>query len=112
MLKAYKAIDPNFPERMMNMAENHAAADVRGKDRMSFATFVVPFIGQVFSFLLGLGGFVLCALLAMKGLKAESITAAIGGIAPIVVVALANLKKKQSPLSRKLPQEARSHTGP
>jgi uncharacterized membrane protein len=94
MLKAYKGIDGNFPERMMKIAEKHAEADVRGKDRMSFATFVAPLVGQALSFFLGLTGLGLCAFLATKGLGSESIVAAIGGIAPIIVVALSNLKKK------------------
>jgi uncharacterized membrane protein len=88
-LKGYREIDPGYPERLMKMAEAHSAADVYQKYKESFTVT----LGQVFSFALGLTGFGLSALFALNGLEAGAIAAAIGGIAPIIVAAMGNLRK-------------------
>ena len=88
-LKGYREISPDYPERLMKMAEAHAAADVHRKYKEPFNIT----LGQVFSFVLGLSGFGLSALLALKGLEMGAIAAALGGIAPIIVAAIGNLRK-------------------
>jgi uncharacterized membrane protein len=88
-LKGYKDIDPDFPEWVMKMAEAHAAADVHQKYKESSAVLR----GQIFSFLISCLGFGTAIIFAVKGIEAGAITATIGGIAPIVVAALTNLKK-------------------
>ena len=88
-LKGYREISPDYPERLMKMAEAHAAADVHKKYKEPFNIT----LGQVFSFVLGLSGFGLSALLALKGLEAGAVAAALGGIAPIIVAAIGNLRK-------------------
>jgi len=62
-LKGYREISPDYPERLMKMAEAHAAADVHRKYKEPFNIT----LGQVFSFVLGFSGFGLSALLALKG---------------------------------------------
>jgi len=89
VLKGYREISPDYPERLMKMAEAHAAADVHRKYKEPFNIT----LGQVFSFVLGLSGFGLSALLALKGLEAGAVAAALGGIAPIIVAAIGNLRK-------------------
>ena len=88
-LKAYGEINPEYPERLMKMAEAHAAADVHQKYKEPFNIT----LGQVFSFFLGLTGFGISALFAFKGLEAGAIAAAIGGVAPIIIAAIGNLRK-------------------
>ena len=88
-LKGYEKVNPDYPERLMKMAEAHAAADVHQKYREPFNVT----LGQVFSFALGLSGFGLSAFLALRGLGAGAIAVAIGGVAPIVVAAIGNLRK-------------------
>jgi len=88
-LKGYSEVNPNYPERLMKMAEAHAAADVHQKYKEPFNVT----LGQIFSFLLGLSGFGLSAFLAIRGLGAGAIAVAIGGVAPIVVAAIGNLRK-------------------
>ena len=88
-LKGYSEISADYPERLMKMAEAHAAADVHKKYKEPFNIT----LGQIFSFALGISGFGLSALLALKGLEAGAIAAAIGGIAPIIVAAIGNLRK-------------------
>jgi uncharacterized membrane protein len=88
-LKAYGEIDPGYPERLMKLAEAHAAADVHKKYKEPFNVT----LGQVLSFTLGLTGFGLSALFALKGLETGAIAAAIGGVAPIIIAAIGNLRK-------------------
>jgi uncharacterized membrane protein len=88
-LRAYGEIDPGYPERLMKLAEAHAAADVHRKYKEPFNVT----LGQVLSFTLGLTGFGLSALFALKGLETGAIAAAIGGVAPIIVAAIGNLRK-------------------
>jgi uncharacterized membrane protein len=89
-LQQLKAVDPAFPERVMRMAEAHAQADVRRKDRFSLS----PILGQVASFLLSCMGFGIGVLFAFKGIEVGAITAIISGIVPIVIAALSNLNRK------------------
>jgi uncharacterized membrane protein len=93
-LEQLKAVDPSFPDRVMRIAESHAAADVRKKDRFSLAGLVVPIIGQIASVLISCFGFGISILFAFKGIETGVIAAIIGGISPIIIAALANLKKK------------------
>lgn len=90
MLRQYAEINAEYPERIFRMVESHVAADVITKNRESAAIMR----GQLFTFGLGCIGFGVSALLAVKGLEAGAIAAAIGGISPIIISALTNLKKK------------------
>jgi hypothetical protein len=49
-------------------------------------------LGMAFSFLICLGGLAACLVLALKGMTAESITAAVAGISPIAINALSNFR--------------------
>jgi uncharacterized membrane protein len=89
VLKGYGDVDPQYPERIFKMAESYSKADVNGKNVESLAII----LGMVFSFLSCLGGLAACLFLALKGLTAESITAAIAGISPIVLNALSNFRR-------------------
>jgi uncharacterized membrane protein len=90
MLRQYAELNSEYPERIFRMVEAHVAADVTTKNRESAAIMR----GQLFTFGLGCIGFGVSALLAIKGLEAGAIAAAIGGISPIIISALTNLKKK------------------
>ncbi|MDR1576346.1 MAG: hypothetical protein LBS37_10115 [Treponema sp.] len=80
---------PDLPERIVKMAEIETEADVRRIDRESSSIGR----GQVFSFVLGMAGFGLAAVFALKGMETGAIAAAIGGVAPIIVAAIGNLRK-------------------
>jgi uncharacterized membrane protein len=60
MLSNYKNADPSFPERIMRMAEEHNAADVSTKNRISLSNLIVPIIGQIFTLVLGAGSILAC----------------------------------------------------
>jgi uncharacterized membrane protein len=94
LLKKFGDIDPSFPERLMRMTEDNNKADVVMRNRFSLTGLVVPILGQIFSFLISCIGFSVAVLFGLKGIEIGAITAAIGGIAPVVVAALANLKSK------------------
>jgi uncharacterized membrane protein len=92
-LERYKNADPSFPERIMEMAENHNAADVQTKKRISLSNLIIPIIGQVFTFLLGGGSLYVCVKLAEKGYTGGSIAAIAAGFAPIIINALRGFKQ-------------------
>ena len=94
LLNKYGEIKPDFPERIVRMAENHNAADIRTKDRFSFAMSFSAIAGTLFSFLLGLSGVGAGIWLARIGYSSASIAAIIGGIAPILIASLRNFTKK------------------
>jgi uncharacterized membrane protein len=89
VLKGYGEVDPQYPERIFKMAESYSAADVKEKNTESLAII----LGMVFSFMTCLGGLTACFVLALKGMTAESITAAVAGISPIVINALSNFRR-------------------
>jgi uncharacterized membrane protein len=92
VLKGYGSIDPQYPERIFKMAEEYARSDIKGKNTESFAIV----LGMALSFLICISGLGACLFLALKGMTAESITAAITGFSPILLNALANLRKPQN----------------
>jgi uncharacterized membrane protein len=93
-LQAFGLVDPSFPERIMKMTEENNRAEVTMKNRFSLVNMIVPIIGQAASFLISCIGFGTAIFLAMRGIEGPAIAATIGGIAPIVIAALANLKAK------------------
>jgi len=93
MLIRYKGADPSFPERIMQMAESHNAADVVTKNRISFSNLIVPIIGQVFTLILGAGGILACIYLAKSGYTGAAIAAIAGSFSPIIIGAFKNLQR-------------------
>jgi uncharacterized membrane protein len=95
ILKRFGDIDSSFPERIMKMAEEHNKADVRTKNRFSLSNLVMPIIGQVFTLFLGAGSLLAAIYLSRNGHAAEGVSAIIGGFAPVVIAAFANLRNKK-----------------
>jgi uncharacterized membrane protein len=93
-LKELQAINPDFPDRVMRIAEAHAKADVQSKNRNSIESLVTPILAQVITFLLGLAGIAGCIYLSRAGYEAGGIAAIVGSFSPMVIAALSNLKKK------------------
>jgi uncharacterized membrane protein len=85
-----KQVDPAYPERIMKLTEDRTAANIRQQDRESIA----PLISMGITTLFGLCGFGLAALFGLKGMQGGTIASIVGGIAPIIIAALANLRKK------------------
>jgi uncharacterized membrane protein len=88
ILKGYGELDPQYPERIFKMAEAYSKAEVKEKNTESLSVI----LGMIFSFMTCIGGLGGCLFLALKGMTTESITAAVAGISPIVINALANFK--------------------
>jgi len=93
MLEQYKNADPSFPERIMKMAEDHNAADVVAKNRISFSNLIIPIIGQVFTLILGAGGILACIYLAKAGYTGAAIAAIAGSFSPIIIGAFKSLRR-------------------
>jgi len=95
VLERYKNADPSFPERIMKMAEEHNAADVVTKNRISLSTLVIPIIGQVFTLILGVAGILACVYLAKAGYTGPAIAAIVGSFSPIIIGALKGLRYRE-----------------
>jgi len=76
----------------MVMAEENKRAAIRRQDK----TANLKILGQVLSFTLGLLGFVLAAVFGLNGAETGAIASLLVGISPVIVAALANLKKQPS----------------
>jgi hypothetical protein len=94
-VKKFGDVDPSFPERIMRMTEDNNKADITARNRFSLVGLAVPLLGQIFSFLISCMGFGVAVLFGLKGIEIGAVTATIGGIAPIVIAALANLRAKK-----------------
>ena len=95
IMARYKNADPSFPERIMKMAENHNAADVRMKNRVSLGNMIIPMIGQIFTLILGAGSILACIYLAMAGYTNAAIATIIGGFSPMIIASFKNFRQKK-----------------
>lgn len=93
MLVKYKDAGPDFPERIMRMAEAHNAADVITKKRISLSNLIVPIIGQVFTLILGFGCLLSGIYLSKAGYTGAAIAAIAGGFSPMIISAFKNLRQ-------------------
>jgi len=89
VLKKFQEVDPSYPERLMVMAEENNRAAIRREDKI----IGLKTLGQVLSFTLGLAGFVLAAVFGLHGAETGAIASLLAGISPVIIAALANLKK-------------------
>ncbi|MDR3170783.1 MAG: hypothetical protein LBU17_04050 [Treponema sp.] len=88
---AFAQAGDNLQEAIKEFAEAHAKADVKRKNTDSFSILA----GLFLAFGLGLVGIVSCVYLSKSGNDAGAIVATIGGIAPILIASLANLRSKK-----------------
>lgn len=93
ILKGFKEIDEAFPNRIFTMTEKYVEADIFEQKKRAWRNFIVPILGQVFTFLLGLGGMGCGVLLALKGMEAGAVAAIVAGFSPILIQAIKSLKK-------------------
>ena len=77
------------------MAEDHNAADVKAKNRISLSNLVVPIIGQTFTLMLGAGSILACVYLAVSGYTGPAIATITGGLSPIVINAFKSLRQNK-----------------
>lgn len=94
ILKGFQEINPDYPDKIFSMAEENNKANIRAQDRITIANIVIPVIGQIFTFLLGLCGVGAGIFLALQGHSAASIAAILSGLAPIIIAAIQNMKQK------------------
>jgi uncharacterized membrane protein len=84
-LEQYKNAGTSFPERIMRMAEEHNAADVVTKNRISLSNLVVPIIGQVCTLILGAGGILASVFAARSGNTPGAVAIIAGSFSPIII---------------------------
>ncbi|MBR5966525.1 MAG: hypothetical protein IK015_10470 [Treponema sp.] len=93
ILQKFKEIDSSYPDRIFKMAEGHAKAADKERNRASFAMVAIPIIGQILTFLLGISSLALSAFLIIKGFPIASIIPLIAGFSPILIEAIKKIRK-------------------
>lgn len=83
IFKKLGEVDPSFPERIMKMTEDNNRHEIK-QERL----------GQILSFVLGISCLGLSAFLALRGLSAGALAAALGGISPIILAIIESFRKK------------------
>lgn len=96
-MKGYAELDPTFPDRILRMAEKSNDADIEDQHSIVRSDNFSRVFGQVLSFLLGCAGlFVAYRLAVLRYASAAIITAALSGVAPILIAAIHSNDKRQS----------------
>ena len=94
LMKGYAEIDPTFPDRILRMAEKSNDADIEDQHSIVRSDNFSRVFGQVLSFFLGCAGlFVAYRLARLNYASAAIITAALSGVAPILIVAIQSNKR-------------------
>lgn len=92
-MKGYQEIDPTFPDRILKMTEKANDADIEDQHNVIRSDNFSRAFGQVLSFILGcLGLFVAYRLAVLNYASATIITAALTGVAPILIAAIRSNK--------------------
>lgn len=93
MRELFNNTDPETKKTILELIANDAAAIVKIKKAYAKSIFIVPIIGQVFTFGLGISGIVASLLLARSGFSSEAIATIILSFSPIILSALKSLKR-------------------
>ena len=89
ILRGLGEVDPSFPERVMKMAEGHARTEDSVQLKITSTNTASIILGQVFSFLFGIGGIGACVYLALRGSVGGAVVSGIAVIVQTVVAGLA-----------------------
>lgn len=92
-MKGFQEIDPSFPERIMAMTEKITDAEIKAMESNTRANFILPAIGQAATLLIALSGIGAAVFFVMKGVSSAAIVSILGGLSPIIIAALENLRK-------------------
>lgn len=91
ILKGYASINPNYPERIMAMAEANNKASIDHEEYLVKGSIRIQTIGIILSFSLGLCGLIGGIICGILGLSAAAISAIIGGIAPVLIASIGGM---------------------
>lgn len=92
ILADYAKVDSSFPERIMKMAEDNNRAAIDHEELYLTEMLKIKKRGLTLSFSLGLLSLIAGVVFAFFDLSAVSITAILGGIAPILVASISSVK--------------------
>jgi uncharacterized membrane protein len=85
---------PGAAERLLVMTEKQAEHRQKMDEKIVDKSLRLNGMGQITSFLICCIGFGIGVLFAFKGIETGAIASILGGISPIIIAALSNLKKK------------------
>lgn len=96
ILADYAKVDSSFPERIMKMAEENNRAAIEHEELYLKEMLKIKKRGLTLSFTLGLLSLIAGVVFAFFSLSAVSITAILGGLAPILVASISSVKNSNA----------------
>ena len=96
ILADYAKVDSSFPERIMKMAEDNNRAAIEHEKLYISELLKIKKRGLTLSFTLGLLSLIAGVVFAFFNLSAVSITAILGGLAPILVASISSVKNSNT----------------
>ena len=93
ILKGYEEINADFPERIIQMAENHAKTEDEAQKSLVKGNVVSVILGQILSFLFGITGIGATVFLGMHGNTAGAVVSSVAVIVQAVVSAIVRKKE-------------------
>lgn len=94
ILKGYGEVNENFPERIIQIAENHAKTEDAAQRALVKGNIVSVILGQFLSFIFGVVGIAATVYLGIKGNTAGAVASSVAVIVQSVVAAIVNKKDK------------------
>lgn len=94
ILKGYADINADFPERIIQIAENHAKTEDHTQRLLVRGNVISVILGQILSFLFGAVGLAVTVFLGLKGHVVGAVAASITVIVQSVVAAIVNKRKQ------------------
>lgn len=89
ILKGFADVIPDMPERILKMAEEQNAADVKTKNRNSLSLI----LGQVFTLIITLLSLACAVILAKLGMEIACIISICCTLTPILIAAIKSFRK-------------------
>lgn len=96
ILADYAKVNPSFPERIMKMAEDNNRANIEHEELYLTEMLKIKKRGLTLSFTLGLLSLTAGVIFAFFNLSSVSITAILGGLAPILVASISSVKNSNT----------------
>ena len=94
ILRGYAEINDTFPERIIQIAENHAKTEDDSQRALVKGNIVSVILGQILSFLFGIIGIGATVYLGLQGNTAGAVASSLAVIVQCVVAAIVNRKEK------------------
>ena len=91
-MKGYSEINSSFPERIIQLAENHAKTEDVAQMKLVRGNIASVILGQILSFIFGIAGIAATVYLGTKGNTAGAVASCVAVIVQSVVASVTHKK--------------------